>query len=431
MNTYEAGEPSRLQELVRIENKYQIAKLIKTHPSAQTTGIDGTMSRWLSGVLARARTPDEILSTWRGLRHRGGRQFPEDFSEKQQEFLSLPDDEILAFFAQALQHREEEKPAILEEMTERRVRKSGHGFNDKHQLRQEDKRSLEKLRTLGMKIEITPEFVELIRHHYTKEAVCPVLDAIKNEPILTINGFSQSKVALTIHDMFDHFWTFHRFEQAGLLKKYEGFLNAVGNPQTTDIFKREGELIASICYEWRSSHTPERDFRPILTFEQITRLYRKQLRTGLSQNQQDAWAAIQAIDPHSPLAVKLAQMYSGVLVELMEQRRKHGYIRLLTENFEPRDVLPLLDLEYLSLVLEGSLLLCRPEVRTEEYLYKINVLVEDFLVKATQPHGSLEMLVNVASIEEFQPETSLVSEARRNWLQEHFYHAATRLNACE
>jgi hypothetical protein len=431
MNTYEAGEPSRLQELVCVENKYQIAKLIKTHPSAQTTGIDGTMSRWLSSVLARSQTPQQTVIAWRRLQQRGGRKFPDDFSEKQQEFLRLPESEILAFFAQALQHRGAEKPLLLQEMTERRVRKSGHGFNDKHQLKQEDKRSLEKLRTQGMRIEITPEFVELIRHHYTKEAVCPVLDAIKNEPILTINGFTQSKVALTIHDMFDHFWTFHQFEKAGLLEKYNAFLARVGNPQTTDIFKREGELIASICYEWRSSHTPERDFRPLLSFEQIQRLYRKQSSKGLTENQEAAWQALLQIDPESALARRLAQMYSGVLVELMEQRRKHGYIRLLDENFEPYDVLPLLDLEYLSLVIEGALLLCDPDIETEAYLYKINVLVEDFLVRSTQPDGELSLLVDVRTIEEFDPEASLVSEARKHWLREHFYHAATRLNACE
>lgn len=431
MNTYELGEPERLPELMCIENKYQIAKLIKTHPSAQTTGIDGTMSRWLSSVLARARTPDEAITAWRNLKQRAGRNFPEDFSEKQQDFLNLPDAEILAFFAQALQHREHEKPLLEEEMTARRTRKSGHGFNDQHQLRQEDRRSLELLRTQGMRIEITPEFVELIRHHYTKEAVCPVLDAIKNEPILTINGFAQSKVSLTIHDMFDHFWTFHQFDQAGLLKKYESFLALVGNPHTTDIFKREGELIASICYEWRSSHTPERNFKPILTFEQILRLYSKAAPKGLSPNQSSASTQLQDIDPQSDLAHRLVSMYSGVLVELIEQRRKHGYIRLLTPEFEPYDVLPLLDMEYLSLVVEGSLLLCQPETQTQDNLFKINALVEDFLVRSLQPTGELQMVVNVETIQNFEPNHSLVSKARLQWLQEHFYHAATRLNACE
>lgn len=431
MNTYEVGEQQRLPELVRIEDKYQIAKLIKTHPSAQTTGIDGTMSRWLSSVLARARTPQEAITAWRNLQTRGGRHFPQDFSEKQQEFLSLPDEEILQFFAQALQYRECQRPGLAAEMLARRTRKNGHGFNDMHQLRQEDRRSLELLRTQGMKIEITPEFVELIRHHYTKAAVCAVLDAIKNEPILTINGFTQSKVALTIHDMFDHFWTFHQFDTAGLLQKYEAFLSLVGNPHTTDIFKREGELIASICYEWRSSHTPERNFKPILSFEQIARLYRKAEIAGLSPNQLDAYNALKNLDPASDMAQRLASMYSGVLVELMEQRRKHGYIRLLTHDFQPYDVLPLLDLEYLSLVVEGSLLLCKPETETQAYLFKINALVEDFLVRSIQPGGQLEMVVNVDTIQNFDPQNSTVSEARLQWLEEHFYHAATRLNACE
>lgn len=431
MSTPEIRAQARLNELIRIEAKYQIAQIMKTHPAAKTTGIDGTMSRWLSGILLRAQTPHEALQAWRNLKSRGGRSFPDDFAPKQREFLELPDDQILSFFAQALTYRatpyEEQKDAIKQRM----VDKAGHGFNNKHQFRTEEKRSLRQLRENGMCIQITPEYVELIRHHYTESPLCPILDTLKNKPILTINGFANSKASLTIHDMFDHFWTYDLFETHGILNRYDHLLQKVGNPQGTDIFKREGEMIASISYEWRSSHTPERHFTPILTFEQIVRLFTKNKKNGLSHNQERALSILRNLDPHSEEARKIASMYSGVLVELMEQRRKQGYIQILDENNLPTKVLPLLDLEYAALVVEGAHLLCLPETQTGYELYKINVFVEDFLVKATQPNAPLEINLTLDAIRGFDPEKSSVSQERREWLKENFYHTATRITACD
>lgn len=124
-------------------------------------------------------------------------------------------------------------------------------------------------------------------------------------------------------------------------------------------------------------------------------------------------------------------MYSGVLVELMEQRRRQGFIQILDENNLPTEVLPLLDLEYAALVVEGAHLLCQPETQTGHELYKINVFVEDFLVRATKPHAPLQINMTLDAIHSFDPEKSLVSPGRREWLRENFYHTATRITACD
>lgn len=136
------------------------------------------------------------------------------------------------------------------------------------------------------------------------------------------------------------------------------------------------------------------------------------------------------VDPQSAAAQKLSAMYSGVLIELMEQRRKHGYIRRLSTEFQPLEVLPLMDREYLSLVVEGALTLMQPETQAQDALFGINVLVEDFLIRAAQDPTQLHLSVDVKTLETFRPEESQVSSARQAWLWEHFFHTATRINAC-
>jgi hypothetical protein len=281
-----------------------------------------------------------------------------------------------------------------------------------------------------MQITITPEHVNQLQQLLHSGADCPVLDKMKNEPILTINGFAGSKVALTIHDLFDHFWTFHTFEQHGLLERYADFLQSVGNPQSTDIFKREGELIASISYEWRSTFSPERNFRPLVQFSDLVRLFDKHPEKEMTPNQKRAKQILAEMDPKSPEAQKLAAMYSGVLVELMEQRRKHGYIRKLDANFAPTQVLPLLDREYLALVIEGAHLMMQPETKNQEALFTINVLVEDFFIRAAQNPTQLTLSVTAQTIQEFDPNQSVVSPERQDWLWENFFHTATRITAC-
>lgn len=428
--SYEHSSEARLAELVKVEKKYAIAKLIKTHPSAQGTGIDGTMSRWLSGILLRTTTPQSTLTAWRALQTRGERQYPQDFSEKQQEFLNMSDEEVMALSVQAQELKQTQFPAIPDLMTQRTVEDSGHAFNDRHQVRQKEKRSLARLKEEGMQITITAEHIDQLQQLLHYGADCPVLDQMKNEPILTINGFAGSKVALTIHDLFDHFWTFHTFEQHGLLERYADFLQSVGNPQNTDIFKREGELVASISYEWRSTFSPEREFRPLVQFSDLQRLFSKHPAQETTPNQIRAKQILDEIDPESPEAQKLAAMYSGVLVELMEQRRKHGYIRKLDEDFTPTQVLPLLDREYLALVIEGAHLMMQPENKTQEALFTINVLVEDFFIRAAQDPTQLTLSVTAQTIQEFDPSQSLVSPERQDWLWENFFHTATRINAC-
>jgi hypothetical protein len=112
------------------------------------------------------------------------------------------------------------KPIVHEELRERVLHRYGHKWNDDYEQRQKPKRSLEVLKNRGIRIKVPYEHIELIRRNFIEGAECPILDRIKNMRIVTINGFEGSKMSLTIHDIFDHFWFYSKLERLGVLDRY-------------------------------------------------------------------------------------------------------------------------------------------------------------------------------------------------------------------
>jgi hypothetical protein len=72
----------------------------------------------------------------------------------------------------------------------------------------------------------------------------------------------------------------------------------------------------------------------------------------------------------------------------------------------------------------------QPETKNQEALFTINVLVEDFFIRAAQNPTQLTLSVTAQTIQEFDPNQSVVSPERQDWLWENFFHTATRITAC-
>ncbi len=418
-----------VQELERLEIRHDIAEILKTHPAISKA--DASMLHWLSLTMQNATSLETAKKTWRSLASRNGRNIDTDFSAVQQGILRIPDTEIEPLFEQTQTYLADTKPDLRERVISRMHSTFGHNHTDRAEVNQTEIRTLDLLRQNGVRISISPRDIEQLKNEYTDDAACPVLDRVKNKKIATINGLTDSKISLSIHDVFDHFWTYNKLGASGILGRYQDFLQSVGNPQATDMYGREAELIATISFEWRGSHLPERDFRPIFSLDTIKKVFQKAEYRGLSDNQQSAQAILSELDPKGEEATRLESMYSGILVELMEQRRKHGFIRRLDRNFQPVDNLPLLDPEYLALIVETNHLLCDQETRAQSSLLNTEILVEDYLIALAKGELIQELVINIQDIENFDPTTSRVSQKRLQWLEENTFHTATRADECD
>ena len=417
--------PGELNELIRLEKKYDIGQILKTNPTISPS--DGTMMHWLSNVMLHAKDKKDAVGKWRAIGRRNGRNSASDFSPVQQEILALPGEHVESLFEETQEHLVFTAVDIKERVINRIEGDQGHQWNDRYEVRQDAKRSLELLREFGISICVKPEDRELLQREHKDDVACPIIDRVKNKRIVSINGFSDSKVALTIHDTFDHFWMYDQLETAGVLERYNEFLQSVGNPQDTDMFNREGELIASVGFEWRSSHTQERDFMPLFNLNQIRSLLTRAKNGKVNDNQQRAAKIVADLREQDGESVKLCSVYSGILVELMEQRRKHGFIRLLdnnTENFS------LIDPEYLALIVEINHFLCDPQTNAQGYLYKSEAIVEDYLIALARNDTSENLSITIQDIEHFDPAQSRISEQRQQWLLSNPFHAATRVDKC-
>ncbi len=416
------ADTSELRELERLERKYDIGQILRANPAIAVA--DGTMLHWLSTVMLHARDRASSVKRWRAIAERGGR-VATDFSDTQREILSIPDEDVVTLYDRTQEYLTISSRDVPERIVNRR--RSVHQWNDAYEVRQKPKRDLELLRQNGIRITIDPKDIAFIQEDYAEGDELPLLDRIKNNRIASINGFDGSKVSLTIHDTFDHFWLYDRLDRLGVLNRYKEFLQSVGNPQDTDLFSREGELIASIGFEWRSSYVAERTFKPIFDLDQIKKIFRKAQEGGLSENQKRAFEVLSQLDPAGDEAKRLCSIYSGVLVELMEQRRKHGFIRHLDSNFKPIGILPLLDPEYLALIIEANHILCDPATGAHDALFNIEAMTEDHLIGLATGEITNGLVITLPKVDAFNPDNSRLSQKKQAWLRKNPFHASTRI----
>lgn len=116
-------------------------------------------------------------------------------------------------------------------------------------------RTLPDLRETGLTMRINPDhiadFVETAQYYQEQEAYqgIPLVELMKNERILDLSGYENSKVALPNHDIFDHaVFTQMLIDQDIISPSFE---QDIGNPQTTDILGRAGERYASLGFNLR------------------------------------------------------------------------------------------------------------------------------------------------------------------------------------
>lgn len=425
MNAESVQRKNELRELVRLEVRHDIAEIITGDPVLRAA--DSTFLHWTTGIIRRSPDAKTAVANFRNLSRRLERSAG-DFSERQLAALSLPDTRLEPIFthAKAVSVREARR-----RINQRVSDENGHRWNDDYELRQRPKRSLQMLRQNGLTIHIDESALPMIRENGHEDAFCPILDRVKNKKVASINGIQDSKIALTIHDTFDHFWTYDLIERHGILKRYAEFLRTVGNPQDTDMYKREGELIASVSFEWRSSHLPERRFTPLFDISNIRYILNSTEKYhGLTANQRRAKAIVSGLDPSGTEARRLGSTYSGILVELEEQRRKHGFIRKINEHGMAGN-LPMLDPEYLALIVEINHLLCNPKVKAATVVYHIESMVENYLVALARGETKQDLVIRLDDIAAFDSRASRLSEGRVRWLRKNRYHTATRIDACD
>ena len=257
--------------------------------------------------------------------------------------------------------------------------------NDDVQFNQKESRSAEFMISDGVRIRISAEaFEELQREREgNKNGMIPLIEILKNKKILNVSGFQDSKTSHAIHDTIDHAWLFWMLKERGLFEKYLSLFDSIGNPEATDIYKREGEVVASIGFGVRYWANIEAGFIPKVSITEIAERFERYFDLGeLDDLHLDSYRRIRELVKH-PMqreAQSLAFVFSNYLTELDEQRRKHGKIK--RKDTRTKKIIGELDPwspDYLSFFIEAHNLLLNSKNRHRNTLHLVHLLFEDFL----------------------------------------------------
>ena len=411
-----------LKQLYALELHSRVGDIILTKTGfRKSNAVTSTLIHWLTPLLITSVNEKEAVSKWKALSKEKNIEFP--YAEMNK-VLKLQDSEIGNLYRETQDFVQHAKPTIVKDLESRITGSYGHQWNDRYEEKQapHPARCLEALQQKGLKIKFDSTKLDLLKKIATESTECSMSEKMKNERFLTINGFKNSKLALMVHDCFDHFWTFNLLEKNGTLKNYKTFLERIGNPQSTDIFCREGEMIASVAFDYRFAHLSPFKFNGYLKVQDFLN------KLGNTENQMRAKHILESRKHDEDFNSKFSLVATGIFTELMEQRRKNGFIRDLGNN---KEVMPTLDPEYLALITETYHSLDSNKDKAINVLLNLQLTMEDYLTKlATKKDTSSELTITLDTMETFDEKSCILNKEKVAWFKQNLGAVSTRSAVC-
>lgn len=252
---------------------------------------------------------------------------------------------------------------------------------DEYQFGGQKDRSLSRMRRDGLVLSVDTQDRDKIKQLGDNPllSVRPLLEFVKNERIFNVSGFRGSKASLVVHDALDHLWTFDLLDRIGLIRKYEEMFDAIGNPEKLDIFRREGEAVASISYGVRAFEGVAPGFKALIGARQIVGFV-QDMRGRLAERHTGALQIINNLESNGTEWRSLGYTFSNYITELDEQRRTYGSIKYrdpktkrTTGELDPFSA------DYLCFFIEAHHALLDSANKHRNALFYIHFLIEEYL----------------------------------------------------
>ncbi len=303
---------------------------------------------------------------------------------------------------------------------------------DSYQFSNNRSRCLERVLDEGMVISIDPHNQVVINESgkVAGEGILPLTEYLKNERILGVSGFMGSKISLAVHDFMDHAWTFDMLEKTGLIEKYSSMFNSVGNPELTDIFKREGEMVASIAFGVRYFQTMPSAFGPLIRSSRLEEILDEYFVEGKLDNlHMDAYRVIKSLKKGSMEWQSLGFNFSNYITELDEQRRKFGTIK--QRDNKSRKILGELDPlspDYLSFFIEAHHQLLSSRNKHRNDLFRFHILLEEYLSSYAKGIIPIDkpLTIKLDELREIDFKKTTLPPQRIQWMNKNYGFTATR-----
>ncbi len=360
---------------------------------------------------------------------------------------------------------------FAKQLMERMEAPDGDNAYDRNQFRVNKKRSLENILENGLEMQVHPKYAPLLREilqkqgegqipdrfehskgadgleEYTpvyrdataEERSLPLSELVKNLRIVDFGFKSKqgpilNKVSLTSHDVHDHARAFWILDQAGIFTEkpdgtgYHKLMGKLSDPQRTNIFRREGELVASVAYDWRNYSDTHPDYQPGVDLGDVRQYFLAADRQGtpLSKNQMHALEYLEDLIKRDPAgqtleSKKLKHIIGGVWQETLEQKRKTdnslwqrkdgSYQRMSATNPE-----------YLAFVIDATRVLQDHNETMWSALHQNNLKLEDYLRKVANSTGEEPVAKLTLTPEDVKmPDATVpnIPSSTQDWLRQH------------
>jgi hypothetical protein len=248
--------------------------------------------------------------------------------------------------------------------------------------------------------------------------------------VLDVSGFEQAKISLAVHDFIDHLWSFDLIDKLGLFRKYADMFDSIGNPELTDIFKREGEAVAAISFGIRLFESMPSTFVPLIELPDIQRIFEEMFDNGLLLDRHlTAFQVVRKLKRGSIEGQSLEFGVSSYLTELDEQRRKHGKIkqrdprtRVMIGEFDP------LSADYLSFMVEAHHEMVDSKNGHKQDLLRFHILLEQFLssVCKGEVDSNSSLSVSLDDLSKLDYSKVTIPPARIRWMYHNYGFSSTR-----
>lgn len=236
-----------------------------------------------------------------------------------------------------------------------------------------------------------PTYTPVYRRATQEERIIPLSELIKNLRIVDYGFGELGKVSLASHDIHDHARVFWLLQKEGILgnttgrPRYEALMTKLANPTQNSIFNRQGELVASVAYDWRNYFDLHPTYDPAMNLNDVRDYFLTADRRGLplTKNQANALSYLEqriAADPEGKTAEskRLRHILGGVWVEMLEQKRKTDSTLWKREDGTYQRMSPT-NPEYLAFVIDAARVLGKHNSQLWSELNQNNFKMERYL----------------------------------------------------
>lgn len=181
----------------------------------------------------------------------------------------------------------------------------------------------------------------------------PLIERLKAERLLCVNGFARSRVLHLIHDLIDHMWLFNHLRCHQLFNRYQDFLASIDLGPDAFLYSRQAELVSTIGFGARRwPLTRQHDLEPlVLTDQDIDDL----LTQATDARVRDARQTYRQMQPGEQAWARY--VIENMAIQIADERRRWGTVKQCDATTGKTRPMPLLEPLYVAFLIDGTHLL--------------------------------------------------------------------------